>query len=107
MSNVRNFVTRLAMAKKGFQEIKELTAAAYRDQAIRRTQIYSIINKVKSRVVMPQTREANTVRRQEGTPLSSPTLPPRCRKMGVSPSGNLLRAMVFLMTLSTRSYTMI
>ena len=47
MSDVRNFVARLALAKKGFQEIKELTAAAYGDQAIHRTQIYSIIKKVK------------------------------------------------------------
>ena len=47
MSDVRKFVARLAMAKKGFKEINELTAAAYGDQAIHKTQIYLIIKKVK------------------------------------------------------------
>ena len=66
MSDVRNFVARLALAKKSFQEIKELTAAAYGDQAIHRTQIYSIIKKVKEGGDATDQRGKHSVRRQEG-----------------------------------------
>jgi histone-lysine N-methyltransferase SETMAR len=47
MVDVRNFVARLAIAGKGFSEIKTITEAAYGDQALKKTQIYAIIKTVK------------------------------------------------------------
>jgi histone-lysine N-methyltransferase SETMAR len=48
MTKVRDFVAGLARAGKTFKEIKETTEAAYGDQALKRTQIYEIMNKVKA-----------------------------------------------------------
>lgn len=47
MSDVRNFVSRLAIAGKGFKEIQSTTIKAYGDQALKKTQIYAIIKTVK------------------------------------------------------------
>ena len=47
MCDARNFVARLAIAGKGFSEIKTLTDSAYGDQGLKKTQIYSIMKIVK------------------------------------------------------------
>ena len=48
MTEVRDFVAALARAGKTFAEIKTMCEAAYGDQALKRTQIYDIIQKVKA-----------------------------------------------------------
>ena len=48
MTDVRNFVGRLAIAGKNCNEIKTLTEAAYGQQALKKTQIYEIIRIVKA-----------------------------------------------------------
>ena len=49
MCDARNFVARLAIAGKGFSEIKTLTHSAYGDQGLKKTQIYSIMKIIKDR----------------------------------------------------------
>ncbi len=48
MTEVRDFVAALARAGKTFQEIKTMCEAAYGGQALKRTQIYDIIQRVKA-----------------------------------------------------------
>jgi hypothetical protein len=48
MTGVRDFVAGLARAGKHFVEIKKTVEDAYGDKALKRTQIYEIISKVKA-----------------------------------------------------------
>jgi len=48
MTKVRDFVAGLARAGKTYKEIKETTEAAYGDQALKKTQIYEVMKKVKA-----------------------------------------------------------
>ena len=47
MGDARSFVARLAMAGKGFKDIKHLTDLAFGDQTLKRTQIYTIMKTVR------------------------------------------------------------
>jgi rubrerythrin len=59
MTGAWNFVADLARAGNGYQEIKEMVDAAYVDQTLQKTAIYTIIKKVKARKSTAEMRQLN------------------------------------------------
>ncbi len=57
---MRNFVGALAVAGKSFKEIQETVKNAYGDKAIKRTQIYDILKKVKEGKLAADHRHLNS-----------------------------------------------
>jgi len=58
MTGVRDFVSGLARAGKTFKEIQETVIGAYGDLALKKTQIYDIMNKVKAGKVTSDQRHS-------------------------------------------------
>ena len=77
MTEVRRFVADLAMTGISFREIKELQEKRWGDLALKKTQIYAIIKKVKAG------ENASVHRRQRELLLLSPLSPPPSKKTAV------------------------
>ena len=64
MVPIREFVGTLAVAGKSFKEIQETVKNAYGDKAIKRTQIYDILKKVKDGKPAADHRHLNSKRKK-------------------------------------------
>jgi histone-lysine N-methyltransferase SETMAR len=64
MTPIRDFVGTLAVAGKSFKEIQQIVRDAYGDKAIKRTQIYDIIKKVKEGKPAADQRHLNSKRKK-------------------------------------------
>jgi hypothetical protein len=77
MTPIRDFVGALAVTRKSFKEIEETVKKMYGDKALKRTQVYDIMKKVKEgKPAADQRRIRNSV--------LLPISPPRWRATGVS-----------------------